>query len=240
MKFAVVALLLLITSPQIDAKPKDYTTKDLLSPDVGEVVIGRPSKLRDTHRYQDGKLVAQIFSLGTTRQPKEILLLWNKTDDRFSLAGKRESLEGETFQKPTFFEVNQHRFLNISTEPSGSGGFVSDIVLWIAPDGTLHEVEFQQASEIYESIANSSEVVLTGGDKEFFLQDDEMAFQFWIAQHGDPHCCPSGGIVQGTYKLQGSPGFDSFSRNYKPDFKIVVDRMQHSPDAAPTDLHASN
>jgi hypothetical protein len=214
----------------MEAKTEQPTTKDLLSPDIAEMIIGQPAKLRESFKYENGNLVTQIFSLGTTRQPKEVLLIWHKVADQFSLAGKQESFSGETFDKPLLFEVNNYKFLNISTEPYGSGGFVSDTILWLAPDHTIHEVEFEQASGIYESRVASDQVILTGGEKEFFFEEDQMAFQFWIAQQGDPHCCPSGGIVQGTYKLEGSPKFDSFSKEYRADFKILVDQLQHSPD----------
>ena len=241
MKFLVISLLTftLFAGFQIEARTKQYTTKSLQSADVSETVIGEPGKLRESFEYSKANLIAQIFNIGSTRQPKEILLIWNKDRDKFRLAGKRQSFTGERFEKPVLFEVNEHRFLNISTEPTGSGGFVSDVILWLAPDGTLHEVEFEQASGIYETSAASDEVVMTGGEKEFFFEDNQMNFQFWLAQQGDPHCCPSGGVVQGTYKLEGSPKFDSFSRQYRPDFKIIIDNMQHSPESSAIQLHAS-
>ncbi len=53
-----------------------------------------------------------------------------------------------------------------------------------------------------------------------------MKFLFWISRVGDPHCCPSGGVVTGTYKIQGTPKYDSFTRRYSADFKILIDEMQ--------------
>jgi hypothetical protein len=232
MRILLILLLSFITGLQIEAKAKHQTTKDLNSADIAESIIGQPAKLRESFQYEQGNLVAQIFSLGTTRQPKEVLLIWNKESDQFTLAGKRESFSGETFEKPLLFEVNNYKFLNISTEPSGSGAFVSDIILWLAPDHSTHEVDFEQASVIYESRVPSDQVVLSGGEKEFFFEENQMAFQFWIAQQGDPHCCPSGGTVQGTYKLEGAPKFDSFSKEYTADFRITVDQMQHAPNPA--------
>jgi hypothetical protein len=229
MRIILIILLTLVTGLQIEAKTKPYTTKDLQTPDIAERIIGQPAKLRESFKHDNGNLVTQIFSVGTTRQPKEVLLIWQRETDQFNLAGKQESFTGETFDKPILFEVDHYKFLNVSTEPSGSGGFVSDKILWLAPDHTIHEVQFDQASEIYESRVASDQMVLTGGEKEFFVEENQMGFQFWIAQQGDSHCCPSGGTVQGTYKLEGSPKFDSFSRKYTADFKITVDQMQHSP-----------
>ena len=240
MKSLTILLVIFFTGFQIDARTKQFTTQNLASPDVSSAIIGTPAALRDSFEYKSVNLTAQIFNVGTVRQPKEVLLIWHKTGDRFTLAGKKEAFDGESFEKPVLFQINEYQFVNISTEPVGSGGFVSDAIFWVAPDGTLHEVGFEQASGIYETQAASGEVVLTGGDKEFFVEDGQMSFQFWIAEEGDSHCCPSGGVVQGTYKLEGNPKFDSFARQYRPDFKITIDEMQHIPDSSAIQLQASN
>ncbi|MCI0411765.1 hypothetical protein L0222_03070 [bacterium] len=140
-----------------------------------------------------------------------------------------ESEPGETFSKPVLFNASSYQFLNISTEPNGSGGFVLDQFLWFAPDSSVHSVEFQQASEVYENLAKSHEVVITGGEKEFFYKDGRMKFEFWLAQQGDPHCCPSNGTVTGTYKLTGAPKYDSFTRRYQARFQILIDQIEHQP-----------
>jgi hypothetical protein len=190
-------------------------------------VIEAASQLKESYslKVEDAEILAARYNTDTKRQPQEVLLIWVKKAQGYELAHKMESGPGEMFSKPILFTANNFKFMNISTEPNGSGGFVFDQFLWFAPDGTAHAIEFQQASEVYEKLADSNEVILTGGEKEFFYDEDRMRFEFWVAREGDPHCCPSGGTVTGTYKLVGAPEFDSFTRRYQPNFQILVDHI---------------
>jgi hypothetical protein len=227
LKTIVSALLfaILISAPLPALAKKYYTKTELLSSQTGETLIETASKLKDSYSLTLPKLkvLACVYSIGTKRQPREVLFFWVKKDQGYELVYKLESGPGEIFTKPVLFSIATYSFLNVSTEPNGSGGFVADQFLWFAPDGTVHPVEFQQASEVYEHLAKSNEVILTGGEKEFFYDDNQMKFEFWLARQGDPHCCPSGGTVTGTYKLVGDSKYDSFARRYEANFQILVD-----------------
>lgn len=226
LKSALIIVILIGASPSAFAK-KHYTKAEVLSPEISEMLIDADSSLKDTYTItlESAEVLVSHYSIGTKRQPREILLLWVKKPEGYEFAYKLESGIGESFNKPILFAASNFHFVNISTEPTGSGGFVVDQFLWFAPDGSVHPVEFQQASEVYEGLAKSDEVLLTGGEKEFFYQDGEMKFEFWLGREGDPHCCPSGGMVAGTYKLVGAPKYDSFTRRYKANFQILVDHI---------------
>ncbi len=226
LNFVLILVILIGISPSAFAK-KHYTKTEVLSTEVSEMLIDTASSLKDTYtlKLESAEVLACHYTIGTKRQPREILLLWLKKAQGYEFVHKLESGLGETFNKPIPFTASNFHFLNISTEPTGSGGFVFDQFLWFAPDGSVHPVEFQQASEVYEGLTKSDEVLLTGGEKEFFYQDGEMKFEFWLARDGDPHCCPSAGQVVGTYKLVGTPKYDSFRRSYQANFQILVDQI---------------
>lgn len=206
-----------------------YTQEEALSSDIVENLLGRPAKPKAIFPYKSLDLVAAVYSIGSGRLPQEAILLWRKNDTgNFELISKVLSEKGESFAKPDIFTIDQYSFVNLSTEPSGSGGFVREVIYWLAPDRSLHEVRFQPASEIYENMLASGEIVLSGGEKEFFVDGNAMRFQFWLAEPGDPHCCPTGGSVTGTYKLSGSPDYDSVRRQYQANFVVTVDQLHHS------------
>jgi len=221
---ALVFIILIGVSLPAFAK-KHYMKTEVLSPKTGETLIDTASVPKDSYtlKLQNVEVLACRYNIGTKRQPRETLLLWVKNAVGYELAYKLESGPGEVFSKPVLFSASNYTFLNISTEPNGSGGFVADQFFWFAPDGSVHAVEFQQASEVYEQLAKSDEIILTGGEKEFFYDEDQMRFEFWLAREGDPHCCPSGGSVTGTYKLVGAPKYDFFTRRYQANFHILVD-----------------
>ena len=228
--FALVFAVLSCVSVPAFAK-KYYTQAEVLTSRSGEALLETSSVLKDSYRLtlQQTEVIASLYSIGTKRQPREVLLFWLKKERGYEHVYKLESGIGEIFSKPVLFTMSNHSFVNISTEPNGSGGFVADQFLWFAPDGTVHPVEFQQASEVYEHLAKPDEVVLTGGEKEFFYDDNQMKFEFWLARQGDAHCCPSGGTVTGTYKLVGESKYDSFRRQYQPSFQILVDHITPLP-----------
>jgi hypothetical protein len=229
--FALVFSAALISVPLPAFAKKYYTKAEILSPETAETVMETTSALKDSYTLTLPKVevIATLYSIGTKRQPRETLIFWMKKEPGYEFGYKIESGLGEVFSKPVLFTISNNNFVNVSTEPNGSGGFVADRFLWFAPDGTVHAVEFQQASEVYEHLAKSDEVILTGGEKEFFYDGDEMKFEFWLARQGDPHCCPSGGTVTGTYKLVGDSKYDSFTRQYQANFQIMVDHITPLP-----------
>lgn len=227
-KSFIIAFFCVTIAFHLQGRDRRYGMEEVLSSDSIHSLVGKNGTLRNSYKYSAAGLMVTVHSIGTERQPQDVLIVWNVKDKAYEPVHIMESMSGETFDRPLLFSMQDLRFLNIATEPSGSGGFVTDTILWLAPDGTLHPVEFEQASLVFEAMEASDQVVQSGGENEFFFQDDTMKFEFTIATQGDPHCCPSGGVVSGNYKLIGDQQFDSFTRKYKSDFKIVVDKMQHA------------
>jgi hypothetical protein len=230
----LLTFLFLLTCLQVQSETT-YTKEEALSEEIATHVIGETVKRKAIFPYEKHNFVAGLYNTGTTRWPQDVMLFWRIQGEHLKLAELVQSEKGETFARPEFFSVQEHTFVNISTEPSGSGGFVRDLIYWIAPDGMMHEVPFQHASELFEGLEPSEQIVLSGGDKEFFIDEKGMRFQFWLGSEGDPHCCPSGGTVTGTYKLTGSGQYDSFRRVYVSTFKVIPDHLQQ---AAPTGVLA--
>jgi hypothetical protein len=179
-------------------------------------------------KFENKELLVTVNHHGTKRMPTDRLTVWMAKERGYEPLYSFDSGIGETFEKPNTFTVDGFHFLNISTSPSGSGGFVQENILWIAPDNSIHPVDLQLASETYENLASPDEIILNGGEKEFFVQDNQMKFEFWLAHEGDPHCCPTAGVVTGTYKLAGKPKYDFFERKYTGKLEIQIDQFQYS------------
>jgi hypothetical protein len=230
----ILIFFLLISSVLVKAdSSRTFTKSDALSTEAFEEITGKKGQLLQTYSYDSGNKLIGVYRTGSVRLPQDLLLLWQRTPSGYVFVHQQETMPGNTYEKPVLFSIHDFEFLKIATAPSGSAGFVTYTMLWLAPDRTAHEVDFQEASEVFEGLVGEDEIVLTGGEREFFYDENEMKFQFWIAQAGDPHCCPSRGEVTGTYKLVGSPNFDNFARKYSPNFQIQIDQLERS---APADI----
>ena len=137
-------------------------------------------------------------------------------------------MESDGFEAPVIFQQNGESFVHVSTIPTGSGAFVSDTIFWIAPDGTMHEIEFENAAEAYEDNVDVQEMVLTGGPG-VFCTGNKLKFEFYIAHHGDSHCCPTAGKVTGSYKIVGEKKFDTNTNSYSSTFKMVAGHYSRTP-----------
>jgi len=111
--------------------------------------------------------------------------------------------------------------VHVSTTPAGSGGFVTDTIFWIAPDATMHEIEFVDAGEAYEDTIDGEEMVLAAGSGVKYT-GGKLKFEFYIADAVDPHCCPTAGKVSGDYEIVGAGEFDPITKQYSSTFKMVA------------------
>ena len=144
-------------------------------------------------------------------------------DDR--LLQTMDSLAGVQFEKVIRFQQKGESFVYASASPEGSGGFSSEAIFWIAPDGGIHRIGFEHAGLAYENKVREGEFLLTGGPGILF-SSGALRFEFLIANQGDPRCCPTAGKISGTYKVTGEEHFDPESREYSSTFQLVVDRCK--------------
>jgi hypothetical protein len=138
------------------------------------------------------------------------------------------TMNSDGFETPVLFHYHGENFVHVSTTPEGSGGFVTDTIFWIAPDATMHEIEFQSAAEAYERQAGAEETVLTGGNG-VNCTGGKLKFEFYIANNGDPHCCPTAGKVTGNYEIVGKRKFDPITSLYSSTFKMVAKQYSRTP-----------
>lgn len=176
-----------------------------------------------TLQFSDKQLLITFASSNS------VMKLWNGKDHKLVYTVKAD--EGETLQKPVLFPFHGEYFLYVSTSPEGSGAFVTENVFWIAPDLTFHPVVFQHAGREYESWVKTGEIVLTGGPGIVFSHG-QLRFEFEVARDGDPHCCPTGGRVTGTYKITGDKWYKP-AGGYGCNFKIVVDQYNRTGQETP-------
>ena len=147
---------------------------------------------------------------------------------RSSSGRQLQTMKSDGFEKPVLFHYQGENFVHVSTVPEGSGGFVTDTIFWIAPDATMHEIDFEDAVEGYEQKVDADEVVLFGGSGLNY-SGGELKFEFYIANKADPHCCPTAGKVTGNYQIVGEKKFDPVTQQYSSNFKMVPTQYSRTP-----------
>jgi hypothetical protein len=150
---------------------------------------------------------------------------------RSSTGRQLETMKSDGFEKPVLFHYQGEYFVHVATVPEGSGGFVTDTIFWIAPDATMHGIDFEDAAEAYEQKVDAEEVVLSGGSGVNYSRG-ELKFEFYIANKADPHCCPTAGKVTGNYQIVGEKKFDPVTRQYSSSFKMVPTQYLRTPIAS--------
>jgi len=170
---------------------------------------------------RDRKIFAEMNVLNDSQELKFLAPEGNQ----YKLLHKMKSEPGEAFEIPVLFESGGEAYFYVSTTPSGSSGFVTESIYWIAPDSSLHPIGFEQAGQVFESLVQDGDIVLTGGPGIVF-SDQGLQFEFAIARAEDPHCCPTGGTVTGFYRIDGEKKYDPATKQYTCTFNIVPDVFQ--------------
>ncbi len=162
--------------------------------------------------------------MNVVNDSEELKFLVSRGND-FRLLRVMKSEPGEGFESPVLFESGGEGYFYVATTPSGSSGFVTEAIFWIAPDSSLHSVGFEQAGRVFENQLRDGEMVLTGGPGIIF-SNQGLEFEFLIARPEDPHCCPTGGTITGSYRIVGGKQYNPATKQYSCTFKIVPDTYQ--------------
>lgn len=157
---------------------------------------------------------------------RDRLAIWLKVGTRYRLLKMMESdldpnepaVLADRFAQPDGFRYQGEHFIHVMLINAGTQNCHEDTILWIAPDFTLHPVEFVPAPSRYKELRQGEDVRKCEADT---FADDEMTFRFGIWNEHDGNCCPTGGEVVGSYKLVGTKRFDSGSKTWPEDFQIV-------------------
>jgi len=169
------------------------------------------------------QIVATIYRQGQGFSENEALSFRSSPDGKLL-----RTMKSDGFERPVLFFYYGENFVHVSSIPAGSGGFVTDTIFWIAPDATMHEIDFEDAAEAYEDKFNAEETVLTGGSG-VNCTGGKLKFEFYIANDADPHCCPTAGKVTGSYKIVGKRKFDPITKQYSSTFKMVTKQYLRTP-----------
>jgi len=180
--------------------------------------LSKISLISGTHQIE-----ATIYRQGQGFGANEVLSFRSSPDGKLL-----RTMESDGFERPALFLHHGENFVHVSTTPAGSGGFVTDTIFWIAPDATMHEIDFENAAEAYEHKVDAEEIVLAGG-RGVNCTGGKLKFEFYIANDGDPHCCPTAGKVTGNYKIVGNTKFDPITKQYSSTFKMVATQYSRTP-----------
>jgi hypothetical protein len=185
---------------------------------AGAGQISKISLVSGTHQ-----IVATIYQQGQGFGENELLSFRSSPDGKLL-----KTMNSTGFEPPVLFHYYGENFVHVSTTPEGSGGFVTDTIFWVAPDATMHEIDFENAAEAYEHKVEAQEIVLAGGSG-VNCKGGKLKFEFYIAKNADPHCCPTAGKVTGNYRIIGKGKFDPSTKQYSSTFKMVVTQYLRTP-----------
>ncbi len=173
--------------------------------------------------------ISFLATVHQSDQEGDILRIWKRDGQRYTLAYKAEEPGGfgeAAYQEPERFRLAGEFFVHLEVLFSGTGAMHQDTILWIAPDGSLHEVKFVRAPEGYQGLGKD-ELIRKGESNTF--EDDNVTFSFGIWLPRDPNCCPSGGEVTGHYKLSGQKRFEEATKQWSADYRIAPADFKRGP-----------
>jgi HEAT repeat protein len=159
----------------------------------------------------------------------DLLIIWKQVGDKFQ---KVESMGTEGpglswFLKPNSFHYNSDLFIQISEEFSGTSGFVKQTIFAVQPDNTLVPVQIQDADDWYKDKLKPGETIMNGWSLS--ATDPKLEFMFYIWNKDDGHCCPTAGIVNGTFKIAKSTIFDSLKKEWFNKYIMSVATANREP-----------
>ena len=134
------------------------------------------------------------------------------------------------FQKPNSFwykpeDRNEREHLIQITEVSpGTGHNTTDHIYVVNWKGELKEVDVIPAPKSFSRFLKKNETISDEPIHKF--SEEGLLFKFFIWNKDDAHCCPTGGIVLGKYKLIKK---DDFSNSGKESYKIIMDKYKREP-----------
>jgi HEAT repeat protein len=143
------------------------------------------------------------------------LAIWRKAAEGYE---KIQSIYGPEVGMAAFREVNNFRqageqFIHIMLRYDGTGHMHENTILWLAPDLTLHPVEFLPGPKGFTGWEEDEE--LWSGEANTF-SDQQMTFRFGIYRWPEGYV----GEVRGDYELVGEKRFEESSRGWTCTFEI--------------------
>lgn len=166
--------------------------------------------------------ISLLVTIHGSDERGDLVRIWKAVEDRFLLIKEIDSPEndpqGAAYEQPEGFRLSGEYFIHLMLRFSGTGYGHEDTFFWVAPDATLHETKFVNPIGQYQGL-HDGEGVWKGEMNTF--QDDACTFWFGIWKEGDGNCCPSGGEVDGHYKLIGQSSYNPETKKWSADFQIV-------------------
>ena len=160
----------------------------------------------------------------------DLLVIWRQVGEKYQ---KLESMEAggagwDWFGKAKSFRFNDDVFVEIPQEFSGTSGLVKQTIFAVPPFNTLAPVQIQPADEWYKDKLKTDETIMNGSS--FTASDNRLEFMFYIWNSGDGHCCPTAGLVRGTYKITKSdPIFDPQTKTLVSKYVMSVATATREP-----------
>jgi HEAT repeat protein len=171
-----------------------------------------------------------FLTVHTDRDRPDQLNIWKKVKGGFRHINTLESDGGEYhgyIDEPIVFHMSGETFIYIQNYSGGNGGYHDDSVYVVTDLGDLQPVDFVAPTNECDSLLREGETIMNGVSND--IADDTLSFSFGIWEKDDAHCCPSGGMIDGTYKLEKTKTYDPISRKEKMSYRITVGDFERLP-----------
>ena len=171
-----------------------------------------------------------FLTVHTDRDRPDQLNIWKKYNQGFRHIDTFESEGGDyhgDFDKPVVFHLNGETFIYIQINSGGNGGYHDDSMYVITERKELRHVEFIRVDKQCNNLLKEGETIMNGVDNT--IADDTLSFFLGIWEKDDAHCCPTGGSIEGTYKLEKIKTYDPILRREKVSYRIVVGDYSRVP-----------
>ncbi|GEM_PF-3075709 len=171
-----------------------------------------------------------LLTVHTDRDRPDQLNIWKRCKGGFQHLETFESEAGDyhgNFDKPVVFHLNSETFIYIQINSSGNGGYHDDSVYVVTDRGELQHVEFIQIENECNNLLKQDETIMNGVMNT--IVDDTLSFSLGIWEKGDAHCCPTGGSIEGMYKLEKTKIDDPATRKETMSYRIILGDYERIP-----------
>ncbi len=180
-----------------------------------------------------------IVTIHSAKDATDQLTLWKKTgDDRYQRLVVQQAGTDASFLEPELFSskvlvknrgkdrFETYLFLDLPTENTWADGAGVDDTVFVLDHDQLRPVAIADAEEDSKQLRDGETVWNGGLGNEF--SDNRLEFGFLIWEARDCHACPSGGRVDGTYKVVKEMSYDADKKDWVASWKMLVDTAKRT------------
>jgi HEAT repeat protein len=179
-----------------------------------------------------------LVTVRSAKDGDDQLAVWKRTgENKYQRLGVQQSELDSHFEKPEVFSSrvlvtgrwNQHYetalFVDLPVHRYSSDWDGINDTVFVLDHDQLRPVEIQDAIEYSKKLRDRESNWNSIGNK---FSDNDLEFGFSIWEAHDCHACPSGGRVDGTYKVVKEMTYDADKKDWSASWEMLVDTSKRT------------